>query len=75
MTMDTTLSYGALTKAITVRVQTARLKSLMRSRKIQTQSELINTLLQEEEERVRSARALRESASVAGPDDFDDRLL
>ncbi len=73
--MDTTVSYGTLTKAITVRVQTARLKALMRARKVETQSELINTLLQEEEERVRSARALRESANAAASGDFDDRLL
>jgi hypothetical protein len=35
---------------LAIRVQTARLRKLMRARRVATQSELINTLLTEEEE-------------------------
>ena len=38
----------------TVRISEARLRKLMRARRVATQSELINTLLAEEEERLRS---------------------
>jgi hypothetical protein len=38
-------------RAITVRISEARLRKLMRARKVATQSELINTLLAEEEDR------------------------
>ena len=48
-------------KAITVRVPTSRLQRLMRARKT-SQSQLINTLLAEEEERLRSHAALRATA-------------
>jgi hypothetical protein len=47
----------------------------MRARRLPTQSELINTLLEEEEERLRSERVLRETAGTARGSDFDDRLL
>lgn len=63
------------TKAITVRISEARLKKLMRARKAATQSELIQTLLLEEEERVEAERVLRQTWGVAGPEDFDARLL
>ena len=61
--------------AITVRVPAARVRQLMRARRITTQSELINTLLAEEQERLSSQRVLRDTAGVAGRSDFDDRLL
>jgi hypothetical protein len=70
------MSYGAKRKrAITVRVAEARLKQVMRARRISTQSELINTLLDEEAEKIASRRALEATAGRVGPDDFDDRLL
>jgi len=47
----------------------------MRARRVATQSELINTLLAEEEERLRSHAVLRETARTARPGDVDDRLL
>jgi hypothetical protein len=62
-------------KAITVRVPVARLRQVMRARKIATQSELINTLLEEEAEKIASRSALAEAAGTADAADFDDRLL
>jgi len=62
-------------RAITVRVPEARLKQVMRARRIATQSELFNTLLDEEAEKIRSLRALEATAGTVGPRDFDDRLL
>lgn len=63
------------TKAITVRVQQRRLRSLMRARRVGTQSELINTLMAEEEERLRSHAVLRGTAATLGAKAFDRRLL
>lgn len=63
------------TKAVTVRVPEIRLTRLMRARQLSTQSELINVLLEEEEERQHSAAVLREIAGSARRSDFDDRLL
>jgi hypothetical protein len=62
-------------RAITVRISEARLRKLMRARKVATQSELINTLLAEEEERLRSHAVLRDTAGTARAADVDDRLL
>ena len=62
-------------KAVTVRVSAAQVRSLMRARRIGTQSALINTLLAEEAERLTSERALRGTAAVAKKSDFNDRLL
>lgn len=62
-------------KAITVRVSEVRLRKVMQARKAVTQSELINTLLGEEEERLEAERALRETVGSARAADFDDRLL
>ena len=62
-------------RAITVRISEARLRKLMRSRQVATQSELINTLLAEEEERLRSHALLRKTAATARAADIDDRLL
>ena len=47
----------------------------MRARKVATQSELINTLLAEEEDRLRSHNLLRDTASTLRPGDIDARLL
>jgi len=65
----------ATSKALTVRVPAARLRRLMRARRVATQSELINRLLAEEEERIRSHTVLRETAASARASDVDDRLL
>jgi len=65
----------AASKAVTVRVPLARLRKLMRARKATTQSELINGLLAEEEDRLRSHRALRETAGTARASEIHDRLL
>jgi hypothetical protein len=51
------------------------LRKVMRARKLATQSELINTLLAEEEERLRSHHLLRDTASTVGAGDIDARLL
>jgi len=65
----------AAKRAVTVRVSEARLRKLMRARRVATQSELINTLLAEEEERLRSHAVLRETAGTARTRAVDDRLL
>ena len=62
-------------RAITVRISEARLRKVMRARRVATQSELINTLLAEEEERLRSHSLLRDTASTLRPVDIDARLL
>ena len=51
------------------------LRKLMRARKAATQSELINTLLAEEEERLRSHAVLRDTARTVRAADIDARLL
>ena len=65
----------AANRPITVRVSEPRLRKLMRARRVATQSDLINTLLAEEEERLRSHGVLRETARTARARDVDDRLL
>ena len=65
----------ANSRAITVRISEARLRKLMRVRKATTQSELINTLLAEEEERLRSHAVLRGTARTVRAGDIDARLL
>ena len=62
-------------RAITVRISEARLRKLMRARKAATQSELINKLLAEEEERLRSHALLRGTAATVRVRDVDARLL
>jgi len=47
----------------------------MRARKVATQSELINTLLSEEEERLRSHTLLRATAGTVRAKDLDARFL
>jgi hypothetical protein len=73
------ISYGdedvARKKAMTVRVVEQRVRRLMRARRAKTQSDLINTLLAEEEERLRSHRTLRATAGTARSRELDDRLL
>ena len=65
----------ATSRAITVRISEVRLRKLMRARKAATQSELINTLLAEEEERLRSHALLRDTARTVRASDIDARLL
>ena len=62
-------------KALTVRVPETRLRKLMQARKAKTQSDLINTLLAEEEERLQSHQVLRETAGTVKPAEINDRLL
>lgn len=70
------MSYRATRKrAITVRVVEARLKQVMRERRIATQSELFNTLIDEEIEKITARKALERAAGKLGAKDFDDRLL
>lgn len=62
-------------KAVTVRIPQPRLRQLMRARKVKSQSELINTLLEEEEERLKSHQVLRETQGKLKRSAVDDRLL
>ena len=62
-------------KAVTVRIPEALLRKLMRERKAKTQSELVNTLLAEEEERLHSHKILRGTAGSVKLSSIDDRLL
>jgi len=63
------------TKAVTVRISVPLLRRLMKLRKAKTQSELINTLLAEEEERINSHRVLRATAGTVKPSSINDRLF
>jgi hypothetical protein len=63
------------TKAVTVRIPATLLRRLMRLRKAKTQSELINTLLAEEEERIHSHKVLRSTAGTVKALSINDRLL
>jgi len=64
-------------KRITValRITEVRLRKLQRERKAKMQSELINTLLAEEEERLQSHKVLRRTAGTFKPSSVDDSLL
>ena len=62
-------------RAITIRVPEARLRKVMRARKVATQSELMNTLLVEEEERLHSHNLLRDTVGTVRARDIDARLL
>jgi hypothetical protein len=61
-------------KALTVRIPEARLRKLMRARKAKTQSDLINVLLVEEEERLNSHQVLRAAAGTLKPSEIDSAL-
>ena len=65
----------SMTKAVTVRVSGRDLAQIMRKRAFKTQSEVINTLLAEEAERLRALAFLQKTAGTVERDDFDDRLL
>ena len=54
-------------KSLIVRIPEARLRKRMRTRKAKTQSDLINTLLAEEEERLHSHQVLRDTAGTLKP--------
>jgi hypothetical protein len=62
-------------KAVTVRVLQPRLRHLMRVRNCRSQSELINALLAEEEERLKSHKVLRETQGKIKRSAVNDRLL
>lgn len=62
-------------KAVTVRIPRDRLRRVMKARGQKGQSELLNALLEEEEERLRSHRVLKETAGTARARDLDDRFL
>jgi hypothetical protein len=62
-------------KAVTVRIPEALLRKLMRQRKAKTESELINTLLAEEEERLYSHNVLRRTAGTVKRSSINARLL
>jgi hypothetical protein len=62
-------------KAVTIRIPIALLHRLMKHRKAKTQSELIRTLLAEEEERLHSHKVLRRTAATVKPSSINDRLL
>lgn len=62
-------------KAVTVRILEPRLRRLMRARKLKSQSDLINTLLEEEEERLKSHQVIRETQGTAKLSELHDRLL
>jgi hypothetical protein len=62
-------------KAVTVRILQPRLRNLMRARQCKSQSELINALLAEEEERLKSHRILRETEGKVKRTQVNDRLL
>jgi hypothetical protein len=64
-----------LTKAVTIRIPEARLRKLMRVRKAKTQSALINMLLAEEEERLRSHKVIQDTAGTVDASDISDRLF
>ena len=61
-------------RAITVRHPEARLRKVMRARRVATQSALLDTLLAEEEERLQSHAVLRATTGTARAGDVDDRL-
>lgn len=65
----------AARKAVTVRILQSRLRHLMRVRNYKSQSELINALLAEEEERLKSHRILRETQGKLKKSEVNDRLL
>lgn len=62
-------------KAVTVRIPETRLRRVMRARKFKSQSDLVNALLAEEEERIKSHQAISETAGTARPSEIHDRFL
>ena len=66
---------GQKRKAVTVRISVALLSKLMKQRKAKTQSELINTLLAEEAERLHSHEVLRSTAGKVKASSIDDSLI
>jgi hypothetical protein len=65
----------AKTRSVSVRLSASELTSLMRERRITSQSALIQSLVSEDLERIRSHRAIREFVRRARVEDFDARLL
>jgi hypothetical protein len=65
----------AKNRSVSVRLFVSELTRLMRERRIKSQSELIQSLVSEDLERIRSHRAIREFVRRARVEDFDARLL
>jgi len=63
------------TKAMSMRLPVARVKRLMRLRKAPTATALVDTLLAEEEERLRALKVLKESEGKTSESDWDESLL
>ena len=61
-------------KSLIVRIPEARLRKRMRTRKAKTQSDLINTLLAEDEERLHSHQVLRATAGTIKPSEINSAL-
>ena len=61
-------------KALTVRIPDARVRKLMRARKAETQTDLINALFAEEEERLHSHQVLRATAGTLKPSEINSAL-
>ena len=61
-------------KALTVRIPEACLRKLMRARKAETQSDLINAPFAEEEERLHSHQVLRVTAGTFKPSEINSAL-
>ncbi len=62
-------------KPVTVRIPATLLERLMRARGAKTRSSLINALLREEDERLRSWRVLRRTEGAGKRCEISDRLL
>lgn len=54
-------------RVVSVRIPESRLRRLRRVRKFKSQSELINVLLEEEEERLKSHHVIRETEGTVKP--------
>ncbi|MBI2964443.1 MAG: hypothetical protein HYY35_11870 [Deltaproteobacteria bacterium] len=63
------------TKAVSVRIPEAKLRRVMRQRRMKSRSELIKTLIDEEDERIRSHQAHQRIFGSGRRVEFDDRLL
>jgi hypothetical protein len=63
------------TKAVSVRIPEVKLRRVMRKRRLKSRSRLINALVDEEDERIRSREAHHRIFGAGRRAEFDDRLL
>lgn len=63
------------TKAVSVRIPEAKLRRLMRKRRMKSRSALIKALVDEENERIRSHEVHQRIFGSERRIEFDDRLL